>query len=29
MGLVEYISRHPNQKSKIVSAYDEKFMVPK
>ena len=27
MGLVEYISRHPNQKAKKVSAYDEEFIV--
>ena len=32
MGLVDYISRHPNQKAKKVSAYDEKkrnFFVAK
>ena len=29
MGLVDYISRHPNQKAKKVSAYDEDFIVTK
>ena len=29
MGLVDYISRHPNQKAKNVSAYDEEFIVAK
>ena len=29
MGLVSYISRHPNQKAKIVSAYNEEFVVAK
>ena len=27
MGLVDYISRHPNQNAKKVSAYDEEFIV--
>ena len=27
MGLVDYISRQPNQKAKKVSAYDEEFIV--
>ena len=27
MGLVDYISRQPNQKSKSVTQYDEEFMV--
>ena len=27
MRLVDYISRHPNQKAKNVSAYDEEFIV--
>ena len=29
MGLVNYISRHPIQKAKKVSAYDEGFFVAK
>ena len=29
MGLVVYISRRPNQKVKIVSAYDYEFIVAK
>ena len=29
MGLVDYISRHPSQKAKKVSAYDEEFIVAK
>ena len=29
MGLVDYISRHPSQKAKKVSAYDEEFIVEK
>ena len=29
MGLVDYISRHPNQKPKKVSAGDEEFIVAK
>ena len=29
MGLVDYISRHPSQKAKKVSAYDEEFIVTK
>ena len=29
MGLVDYISRHPIQKAKKVSAYDEEFIVAK
>ena len=29
MGLVEYISRHPNQKATKVSAYDEEFSIAK
>ena len=28
-GLVDYISRHPNQKTKKVSAYEEEFLVAK
>ena len=27
MGLVDYILRHPNQKAKKVSAYDEEFIL--
>ena len=27
MGLVDYISRQPNQKAKSVTQYDEEFMV--
>ena len=29
MGLVDYISRHPNQKARKVSAYDEVFIAAK
>ena len=29
MGLVDYNSRHPNQKAKNVSAYAEEFIVAK
>ena len=29
MGLVDYISRHPSQKAKKISAYDEEFIVAK
>ena len=29
MGLMDYISRHPNQKAKKVSAYDEEIIVAK
>ena len=29
MGPVDYLSRHPNQKGKRVSAYDEEFIVAK
>ena len=29
MGLVDYLSRHPSQKTKKVSAYDEEFIVAK
>ena len=29
MGRVDYISRHPNQKAKKLSAYDEEFIVAK
>ena len=29
MGLVDYISRHPSQKAKKASAYDEEFIVAK
>ena len=29
MGSVDYISRHPSQKAKKVSAYDEEFIVAK
>ena len=29
MGLVDYISRHPSQKAKKFSAYDEEFIVAK
>ena len=29
MGLFDYISRHPSQKAKKVSAYDEEFIVAK
>ena len=29
MGLVDYISRHPSQKAKKVSAYNEEFIVAK
>ena len=29
MGAVDYLSRHPNQKGKRVSAYDEEFIVAK
>ena len=29
MGFVDYISRHPSQKAKKVSAYDEEFIVAK
>ena len=29
MGLVDYIFRHPSQKAKNVSAYDEEFIVAK
>ena len=29
MGLVDYISRHQNQKAKKVSAYEEEFFVTK
>ena len=29
MGLVDYISRHPNKKAKKVSAYDEELIVAK
>ena len=29
MELVDYISRHPNQKAKMFSAYDEEFIVAK
>ena len=29
MGLVDYISRHTNQKAKKVSAYDEELIVAK
>ena len=29
MGIVEYISRRPNQKAKKVSAYDQEFIVAK
>ena len=29
MGLVDYISRHPSQKAKKVSAYDEELIVAK
>ena len=29
MGLVDYISRNPNQKDEKVSAYDEKFIFAK
>ena len=28
MGLVDYISRQPNQKAKGITQYDEEFMVP-
>ena len=27
MGLIEYISRQPNQKAKSITQYDEEFMV--
>ena len=27
MGLVDYISRQPNQKAKVTSKYDEEFAV--
>ena len=29
MGLLDYISRHPNQKAKKVSAYDKEFIAAK
>ena len=29
MGLIDYISRHPSQKAKKFSAYDEEFIVAK
>ena len=29
MGLVDYISRHPSQKAKEISTYDEEFIVAK
>ena len=29
MGLVDYIARHPKQKAKKVSAYDEEIIVAK
>ena len=29
MGLVDYISRYPDQKAKKVSSYDEEFIVAK
>ena len=29
MGLVDYISRHPNQKAEKVSAYDDKIIFAK
>ena len=29
MGLVDYLSRHPSQKAKKGSAYDEEFIVAK